>query len=54
MILFSDQTGPLIRYQDGMLEVEDLNPQVSTRWKMSRGEMFRFALSCLKAAISKK
>lgn len=39
--LYWHATGPLIAYGDGTLLVKNLNPQVETKWRMSRGEMFR-------------
>lgn len=47
MTLFWDQTGPKIAYQDGVIEIEDLNPQVSMRWRMSRLEMLRLGWRCI-------
>lgn len=51
-VLFSDPTGPLIEYQHGFLTVEDLNPQISTRWRMSRWEMVKLGFRALRAAAS--
>ncbi len=51
MTLFWDHTGPRVTYQDGLLEVENLNPQVATHWTMPRGEMFKLAWRCLVAAV---
>jgi len=41
--IFFDQTGPLIRYDVGSetLHIDDLNPSLTTRWKMTRWEMIR-------------
>jgi hypothetical protein len=50
--LFWAKTGALIRYDDGMLYVENLNPQVRTRWRMSRMDMFRLGLRCIRAALT--
>ncbi|MBO4228163.1 hypothetical protein [Bradyrhizobium neotropicale] len=50
MTLFWDKTGPLLKYVDGMLRVEDLNPHVQTQWRMSRLEMLRLGLRCVIAA----
>jgi hypothetical protein len=51
MTLFSDHAGPLLQYQNGYLRIEDLNPQMVTRWRMSRIERFmvgvRFVLSAV-------
>ncbi len=51
--LFWHWTGPLIRYGDGLLQVESLNPQVATRWRMSRWEMFKLGFACLRAACGR-
>lgn len=51
MTLFYDPCGPLICYKAGVLKIEDLNPQVSTHWRMSRWEMVRFSLRGLLAAL---
>ena len=46
-------TGPLIKYGDGVLYVEDLNPEIKTKWRMSRLDLLRMAwrsfVACLKA-----
>jgi hypothetical protein len=51
MTLFWHNTGPKVSYVNEVLEVEDLNPQVSTRWYMSRWEMFCLGWKCIVAAI---
>lgn len=51
MTLFWHGTGPLLKYESGMLHVEDLNPEVKTKWRMSRGEMFKLGWRCMLAAI---
>ncbi len=52
MTIFADGTGPLLHYADGVLRVEDLNPEIRTRWVMSRMERFvtglRFILSAIR------
>jgi len=50
--LFWRPCGPLLRYKAGVLHIEDLNPQVSTKWRMSRWEMFRLSMRCLRAACT--
>lgn len=50
--LFWHPTGPRLIYSGGMLHVSDLNPQVETRWRMSRIELVRLGLRCVRAAIS--
>lgn len=51
--LFFDQAGPMLRYGDGALHIADLNPQIETRWAMSRWEMFKLGLRFLTCAIHK-
>jgi hypothetical protein len=51
MTLFWQQTGPLMKYDAGLLQVEDLNPQMKTQWRMSRMEMLVLGIKCLWAAI---
>lgn len=49
--LYFHKTGPMVRYGEGVLYIEDLNPQARTQWRMSRSEMFRFAWRAFIAAI---
>jgi hypothetical protein len=49
--LFSDHAGPRIRYIEGLLVIENLNPQIRTQWVMSRREMFGLAWRCFCAAL---
>ena len=51
MTIFFDHTGPLVRYDGEFLNIEDLNPQIETRWRMSRWEMAGFAVKALAAAL---
>ncbi len=51
MTLFWHPAGPLLKYVGGVLFVSDLNPQIETRWSMSRGEMFLLGLRCILAAF---
>ena len=44
-------TGPLVRYSGGLLQIENLNPEVKTQWRMSRMEMLRFGWRCILAAV---
>jgi len=52
MTLFWHAAGPLMKYNDGILRIEDLNPEIKTQWRMSRWERFRtgwrFMLSALR------
>jgi len=50
--IYWHKTGPLIRYEKDMLTIEDLNPQIKTRWGVSRSEMVRIGLRCIGAAIT--
>lgn len=51
MTIFWHPTGPFVKYEDGFLHTEDLNPEVKTKWRMSRGEMLRFGWRCMVAAL---
>jgi hypothetical protein len=51
MTLFYDKTGPLVRYSNGTLDIEDLNPETKMRWRMSRGEMLRLGWRCIWSAL---
>jgi hypothetical protein len=53
MTLFWHSTGPLLRYANGLLTIEDLNPEIKTTWRMSRTEMLKTALRFLIAAACK-
>lgn len=54
MILFLDPTGPRLTYTEGVLYVSDLNPQVETRWRMSRWDMIKLGWRCIQAAAFSK
>ena len=51
MTLYWDHTGPLVKYFDGTLYIEDLNPEVKTKWRMSKSEMVWFGLRCLVSVL---
>lgn len=53
MTLFWHPTGPKLSYRNGVLHVSDLNPEVSTKWTMSRSEMLALGWRCIWAAIQK-
>jgi len=53
MTLYFSHAGPLMKYKDGMLIVEDLNPESKTRWTMRRSEMLRLGWRCIYAAIAR-
>lgn len=41
------ETGPAIEYDGSLLYIEDLNPHVKTKWRMSRLEMIKFGLKTI-------
>jgi hypothetical protein len=49
--IFFDETGPLVEFDGEILWVEDLNPHITTKWRMSRFEMVAFGLRAIVAAI---
>lgn len=49
--LYFDNTGPLVRYDGEMLFISDLNPEIETRWRMGRTEMFLFGVRAIVAAL---
>ena len=51
--IFMNHTGPLMLYDHdrGALIVEDLNPSMSTKWRISRAGLLRMAWGCLLAAV---
>jgi hypothetical protein len=54
MKLFFDPTGPLLRYKHGTLYIDDLNPEITIQWRMSRFEMFKVGLRCMVAALRRE
>ncbi len=52
MTLFWHPTGPLMHYNGARLLVSNLNPEVETRWTMTRWEMFKLGWRCIRAALS--
>jgi hypothetical protein len=54
MTIFWHPTGPLIRYENGLLRIEDLNPEIKTRWRMTRRERFMTGLRFLLSAVYNK
>lgn len=53
MRLFFHPTGPMVRYSNGLLSVSDLNPEINTKWTMSRTEMLVFGWRCIWAALKR-
>lgn len=52
MTLYFHNTGPLVRYEDGLLHIEDLNPEMSTCWRMTRWEMVKLGFKSIFAAFA--
>ncbi len=52
-VLYWNECGPWVAY-DGMLHVQDLNPEVKTKWKMSRWDMIKLGFKCIRAAITQR
>jgi len=51
-LVYMHPTGPMLRVDhDFTLHVEDLNPEIKTRWRMSRWELFRLGWDLMMAAI---
>jgi hypothetical protein len=51
MMIYYHKTGPQIGYRDGVLFIDDLNPQMRFRWMIGRKEMLTIAWRCFVAAI---
>jgi hypothetical protein len=51
MVIFFANSGPMISYVDGMLQVDDLNPEAKIKFVMSRGERLRAAAKMFLSAV---
>lgn len=51
MTLFFHNAGPMMKYANGLLKIEDLNPEQKMTWRASRTEMFILGLRCLLASV---
>jgi len=49
--LYWHPAGLMIMYLDGYIHIEDLNPEIKTRFMMSKWELFWFGWRCIKAAF---
>lgn len=49
--IYWHETGPLVRYMGGFLLIHTLNPEMKTKWRMSRWEMVKFGLRCIWVAL---
>lgn len=52
MTIYWNETGPLLHYNGERLLIGDLNPQIETKWRMSRWQMFKIGWRCMVAAIA--
>jgi len=52
MTLFWKGEGPLLKYNQGILYIEDLNPELKTKWRMSRWEMIKVGLQFIRAGAA--
>ena len=43
--------GPLVRYDGKFLRIEDINPEIKITWAMTRWELVRFGLRCIRVAL---
>lgn len=50
--VYWNETGPLVEFDGEFLWIEDLNPHVTTKWRMSRIEMVIFGLRAIVAALT--
>lgn len=49
--IYWNETGPLVQYDGSLIHIEDLNPHVQTKWRMSRWEMFSFGVRAIVASL---
>jgi len=50
--IFWNETGPSIQFDGEFLHVEDLNPHIQTKWRMSRWELFSLGMRAIAAALT--
>lgn len=51
-ILYMHPTGPMLRVDsEHVLHIDDLNPELQTKWRMSRWELFALGWRMMVAAI---
>jgi hypothetical protein len=51
MTIYWDATGPLLHYDGSRLLIADLNPSMETRWVLSRWQMVKIGVRCIRAAL---
>lgn len=49
--IFFDNTGPLIKYGNGILGMSDLNPDTTICWRVSRWEMVKLGFKAIAVAL---
>ena len=54
MTLLFMHEGPMLKYRNGFLDIDDLNPEQHMRWRLSRIEMLRLGVKCLWAALTSR
>ena len=52
--IYIHETGPLVRFDGECLHIEDLNPQIKTKWRMSRKQMLGMAWRTFLTAFTVK
>jgi len=52
--LYWHPAGLMIIYINSYIEIEDLNPEIKTKFMMSRKELFCLGWRCIKAALRSK
>lgn len=50
--LYFHETGPLVEFDGQVLWIEDLNPHITTKWRMTRFEMVVFGLRAIWSALA--
>lgn len=51
LTIFWAPEGPLMKYSDGFLQIEDLNPELKTKWRLTRAELLHIGWRFLRAAM---
>ena len=51
MTIFWHGSGPLMRWENGALTIEDLNPSLKTTWRMTRFERLRAGFRLMLASL---
>jgi len=49
--IFWAPEGPLIKYDDGILYIEDLNPEIKLKWVVSSDELRRMGIAMLRTSL---